>query len=76
MPFRPTTYVIPSVAEESRRPPLTPLKNFRFLGYARNDTGGYTRNDIGGCAWNDVLEGGDLLPGFAVPVWQLFRRHR
>ena len=25
---------------------------------------------------DDVLEGGDLLPGFAVPVWQLFRRHR
>ena len=38
--------------------------------------GGYTRNDIGGCAWNNVLEGGDLLPGFAVPVWQLFHRHR
>ena len=29
--------VIPSVAEESRRPPLTPLKTSRFLGYARND---------------------------------------
>ena len=25
---------------------------------------------------DDVLEGGDLLPGFAVPVWRLFRRHR
>ncbi len=25
---------------------------------------------------DDTLEGGDLLPGFAVPVWQLFRRHR
>ena len=25
---------------------------------------------------DDTLEGGDLLPGFAVPVWKLFRRHR
>ena len=25
---------------------------------------------------DDILEGGDLLPGFAVPVWRLFRRHR
>ena len=25
---------------------------------------------------DDVLEGGDLLPGFRVPVWRLFRRHR
>ncbi len=25
---------------------------------------------------DDTLEGGDLLPGFAVPVWRLFRRHR
>ena len=25
---------------------------------------------------DEVLEGGDLLPGFAVPVWRLFRRHR
>ena len=25
---------------------------------------------------NDTLDGGDLLPNFAVPVWQLFRRHR
>ena len=25
---------------------------------------------------DDVLDGGDLLPGFSVPVWQLFRRHR
>ena len=32
-------HVIPSVAEESRRPPLTPLKTSRFLGYARNDMG-------------------------------------
>ena len=24
----------------------------------------------------DVLDGGDLLPGFRVPVWRLFRRHR
>ena len=23
---------------------------------------------------DDVLDGGDLLPGFSVPVWQLFRR--
>ena len=22
---------------------------------------------------HDVLDGGDLLPGFSVPVWQLFR---
>ena len=25
---------------------------------------------------NDAPDGGDLLPGFSVPVWQLFRRHR
>ena len=25
---------------------------------------------------DDVLEGGGLLPGFATPVWKLFRRHR
>jgi Uma2 family endonuclease len=25
---------------------------------------------------DDTLEGGDLLPGFSVPVWQLFRRQR
>ena len=25
---------------------------------------------------NDVLEGGDLLPGFSVEVWRLFRRQR
>ena len=25
---------------------------------------------------DDVLDGGDLLPGFSIPVWQLFRRHR
>ena len=25
---------------------------------------------------DDILDGGDLLPGFSVPVWQLFRRHR
>lgn len=24
----------------------------------------------------DILDGGDLLPGFSVPVWRLFRRHR
>lgn len=24
----------------------------------------------------ETLEGGDLLPGFSVPVWQLFRRNR
>ena len=30
-------HVIPSVAEESRRPPLTSLGMSRFLGYARND---------------------------------------
>ena len=24
----------------------------------------------------DVLEGGDLLPGFSIEVWRLFRRHR
>ena len=23
---------------------------------------------------DDALEGGDLLPGFSVPVWSLFRR--
>lgn len=22
---------------------------------------------------DDVLDGGELLPGFSVPVWQLFR---
>ena len=25
---------------------------------------------------DDTLEGGDLLPGFATPVWQLFRQER
>ena len=25
---------------------------------------------------NDVLDGGDLLPGFSVEVWRLFRRQR
>ena len=25
---------------------------------------------------DDVLDGGDLLPGFSVPVWRLFRRRR
>ena len=25
---------------------------------------------------DDILDGGDLLPGFSVPVWRLFRRHR
>ena len=25
---------------------------------------------------DDILDGGDLLPGFAVPVWQLFQRKR
>ncbi len=25
---------------------------------------------------DDVLDGDDLLPGFSVPVWRLFRRHR
>ena len=25
---------------------------------------------------DDVLDGGDLLPGFSVPVWSLFRRRR
>ena len=25
---------------------------------------------------DDTLEGGDLLPGFATPVWRLFRRRR
>ena len=25
---------------------------------------------------DDALDGGDLLPGFSIPVWQLFRRHR
>ncbi|MCY3691943.1 MAG: Uma2 family endonuclease [Chloroflexota bacterium] len=24
----------------------------------------------------DILDGGDLLPGFSIPVWRLFRRHR
>ena len=23
---------------------------------------------------HDTLDGGDLLPGFAIPVWRLFRR--
>ena len=25
---------------------------------------------------DDTLDGGDLLPGFAIPVWRLFRRQR
>ena len=25
---------------------------------------------------DDTLDGGDLLPGFSIPVWRLFRRHR
>ena len=25
---------------------------------------------------DDTLDGGDLLPGFSIPVWQLFRRQR
>ncbi len=25
---------------------------------------------------DDILDGGELLPGFSIPVWQLFRRHR
>ena len=25
---------------------------------------------------DDILEGGDLLPGFSIPVWRLFRRRR
>ena len=25
---------------------------------------------------DDVLDGGDLLPGFGIPVWRLFRRQR
>ena len=25
---------------------------------------------------DDVLDGGDLLPGFRIPVWRLFRRQR
>ena len=25
---------------------------------------------------DDILDGGELLPGFSVTVWQLFRRHR
>ena len=25
---------------------------------------------------DDTLDGGDLLPGFSVPVWRLFLRHR
>ena len=25
---------------------------------------------------DDMLDGGDLLPGFSIPVWQLFRRRR
>ena len=32
--------VIPSVAEESEMPALESLSDFRFLGYARNDTVG------------------------------------
>ena len=40
-------HVIPSVAEESRRPPLTPFKTSRFLGYARNDMG-VVGNGMGG----------------------------
>ena len=25
---------------------------------------------------DDILDGGDLLPGFCIEVWRLFRRHR
>ena len=25
---------------------------------------------------DDTLDGGDILPGFTIPVWRLFRRHR
>ncbi len=25
---------------------------------------------------DDILDGGDLLPGFTIPVWRLFRRRR
>ena len=25
---------------------------------------------------DDLLDGGDLLPSFSIPVWRLFRRHR
>ena len=25
---------------------------------------------------DDILDGGDLLPGFSIEVWRLFRRHR
>jgi hypothetical protein len=25
---------------------------------------------------DEILDGGDLLPGFTSPIWQLFRRHR
>ena len=25
---------------------------------------------------DDALDGGDLLPGFTIPVWRLFRRQR
>ena len=25
---------------------------------------------------DDTLDGGDLLPGFSIPVWRLFRHHR
>ncbi len=25
---------------------------------------------------DDILDGGDLLPGFTIPVWRLFRRQR
>ena len=25
---------------------------------------------------DDILDGGNLLPGFSIPVWQLFRRQR
>ena len=27
-------------------------------------------------AEDDALDGGDLLPGFSIDVWRLFRRHR
>ena len=25
---------------------------------------------------DDILDGGELLPGFSIAVWQLFRRQR
>ena len=25
---------------------------------------------------DDILDGGDVLPGFSIPVWRLFRRRR